>query len=101
MCSLLVGDVRVERTPMLNEKGEYDSGRAEGEHWTIDAVTDRMRAPLAVDENHVMVEQAEKTILQAARPVRSLYLVADAATASEAIPRFVPQLRGLRSLRLP
>lgn len=86
---------------MLNDKGEYECGRGENEHWTIDSVTDRMRAPLAYYDNHVTAERAEQILLHAAKPVRSLYLVSDAPTAGEAMPLFIPQLTELCSLRLP
>lgn len=86
---------------MLNDKGEYDCGGGDNNHWTIDGVADRMRAPLAYYENHVMAASAEQALLHAAHPVRSLYLVSDAPTAAEAIPHFIPRLPELCSLRLP
>jgi hypothetical protein len=86
---------------MLNDKGEYDCGSGANEHWTIDSVADRMRAPLAYYDNHVIAESAEQRLLHAAKPVRSLYLVSDAPTAAEAMPLFIPQLTELCSLRLP
>ncbi len=86
---------------MLDAKGQYQCAGAENEHWTIDSVADRMRAPLAYYANHVTAENAEQALLQAEKPVRSLCIFSDAATAAEAIPHFVPNLPQLCWLRLP
>lgn len=86
---------------MLTDKGEYDCGIGESEHWMIDSVAERMRAPLIHGGNHVSAENAEQALLNASNPVRSLYLVSDAPTAAAAIPGFIPQLTELCSLRLP
>ncbi|MCW3052852.1 MAG: hypothetical protein JWN14_2022, partial [Chthonomonadales bacterium] len=74
---------------------------AENGHWVLEEVSGWNAMPsLQGYPAHVPLGVAEQTLLHAERPVHSVFLNSDAATA-EVIPSFLAQLPELRSLTLP
>jgi len=86
----------------LDSRGDYTTNGAKDGHWVLEQVAGQNMFPgLSEFPAHVPLDRAEQTLLHADRPVHSVYINSDAATAAEVIPSFLAQMPELRSLTLP